>query len=310
MRAIGLLRFAIVAASAFALAPPARAGGFHIGKDCAFVLVDDDDCTLRLRARHQGSTWKIRAEGCFEISADENDIVEIPLGGYFRAEERRLGRTRRSIEIRRGTGGVLERRYVRDGKPAAFDDEAREWMVQALRTVFRHTDFGRDKHIERVLERDGIDAALDEIAQIDSDHRSRKAYDEGLARPRPAGGPEQIAREAYARGLEALEARAYQDAVDNMRAAVHHAPAEARYHAGLGIALSRNPRWIRDAIGEMERAIALEPGQPAFQAALAELYHRQGLTIRARRTLEAALAQAPSDPQLLRVARLIAGGEP
>jgi hypothetical protein len=130
-----------------------------------------------MRVRADGSTWKIQAEGCFEVSEDENDIVEIPVGGWFRAEERRRGRTRRSIDVRRGaTGGALVRTYERDGQTAAFDDEAREWMAEALRTVFEHSNFGRDRHIERVLARDGLDGALDEVAAINSDYESRKAY--------------------------------------------------------------------------------------------------------------------------------------
>jgi hypothetical protein len=190
------LALALVIGAASAAVTPARADDFRICLPGTMVFVDDDDCKLRMRVRDSGSTWKIQAEGCFEVSADETDIIDIPRGGWFRAEERRRGRTAHSIEIRRGSSG-LERTYERDGKPAPFDAEAREWMESALATVFEHSEFGRDAHIERVLERDGVDAALGEVADLDSDHATRKAYMRILAlRPGDPAIVERVVREA------------------------------------------------------------------------------------------------------------------
>jgi DnaJ-class molecular chaperone len=134
--------------------------------------------------------------------------------------------------------------------------------------------------------------------------KGRREYDESLERPRVTT-PEEIARDAFVRGVQQFEAKSYQDAIELFRAAVHHAPSEGRYHAALGRALAKNPHWVREAIQEAEQAVQLEPARPEFHACLAELYNAQGLKLRARRALEAARALAPAHPEVARVGRLV-----
>jgi curved DNA-binding protein CbpA len=124
--------------------------------------------------------------------------------------------------------------------------------------------------------------------------KSRRDYDQSLSVPRVAV-PEQIARDAYERGLELIERRAYHEAVELLRTAVHHQPREARYHAALAQALARNPHWVREAVGEFEQAIQLEPQRAQFHSWLAELLLGQGLRLRARRAAEMALRLDPGD---------------
>jgi DnaJ-class molecular chaperone len=56
-----------------------------------------------------------------------------------------------------------------------------------------------------------------------SHENRRKAYDAELEQPRLTA-PEDIARDAYARGLQAHEDHEFQLAVDLLRVAVHHQP--------------------------------------------------------------------------------------
>lgn len=124
--------------------------------------------------------------------------------------------------------------------------------------------------------------------------KSRREYDISLAAPRLAV-PEQIARAAYERACQLMEARAYHEAVELLRSAVHHQPQEARYHATLGQALSRNPHWVREAVNELEEAIRLDPQRAQFHSLLAEVLLGQGLKLRARRAAEAALRLDPGN---------------
>jgi curved DNA-binding protein CbpA len=133
-----------------------------------------------------------------------------------------------------------------------------------------------------------------------SNDKSRREYDAGLERPR-ATGPEEIARSAYERAREHIEASQFHEAVELLRSAVHHAPNEARYHAGLAGMLARNPHWVREAIQEAEKAAQLEPRSPAHHVLIAELLLGQGLKLRARRAAEAALRLSPDDARALRV---------
>src|SRR5689334_22335618 len=80
-----------------------------------------------------------------------------------------------------------------------------------------------------------------------SNERSRREYDEELARPK-LSSPEEIARDAYARGVAELEAKHYHEAVELLRTAAQLAPEDPRCHAALARGLSKNPNWVREAI--------------------------------------------------------------
>jgi DnaJ-class molecular chaperone len=132
-----------------------------------------------------------------------------------------------------------------------------------------------------------------------SNPSTRRDYDASLAQPQRTA-PEDIAADAFARGLQAYQQKSFHDAVDLFRAAVHHAPGKAEYHVALGRALAQNPKWVRDAISELETAIQLSPRQSEYHAELAGMYLGQGLKLRARRAAEAGLKLAPQEPRLLK----------
>ncbi len=137
--------------------------------------------------------------------------------------------------------------------------------------------------------------------------RSRREYDETRHRPKPTS-PEEIAREAYERASPLLERGAFEEALTLLHTAVHHAPDTAEYHAALGRALSRDPAAAREAIQELERATRLAPRDAAAHADLAILLHRQGLSLRAQRSLEAARRVAPGHPRVTAAASELEGG--
>ncbi len=130
--------------------------------------------------------------------------------------------------------------------------------------------------------------------------RSRREYDASLEKPRVTP-PEEMAANAYFQGMKALEARAYHEAVELLRTAVAHAPDDARCHAGLGLALSKNPHWVREAIQETERAAVLNSRSAAYLTQLAELLLAQNLKLRARKAAEAASRLDPDDARVQRV---------
>ena len=132
------------------------------------------------------------------------------------------------------------------------------------------------------------------------DDRSRSEYDASLQRPNQAT-PEAIAQNAYERGLDRLEHRAFHEAVELLRTAAQMMPGEARYHAALALALAKNPNWVREGIQQLEQAIQLQPTRALYYAQLAELLLGQGLSLRARRAAESALRLDPSEATALRV---------
>ena len=133
-----------------------------------------------------------------------------------------------------------------------------------------------------------------------SNEKSRREYDASLERPSPQG-PEEIARDAYERGVTQLAQGRLEEAVELLRSAVHHAGQHARHHAALAAALARDPQTMREAIMAADRAAQLEPAVASHQVLLAELLLRQGLKLRARRAAEGALRLSPADSRARRV---------
>ncbi len=152
----------------------------------------------------------------------------------------------------------------------------------------------KERHPDRVqdpVEKDRAQEFLKDLTAAFntlSNDRSRQEYDHSLEKPRPKA-PEEIAALAFAQGMKAYEAKAYHEAVELLRNAVVHAPEEPRIRAALGLALAKNPHWVRDAIQETERATQLDPQSATYQSQLAELFFSQGLRLRARKAAEAAL---------------------
>lgn len=192
-------------------------------------------------------------------------------------------------------------------KPDASASEIRQAYVRLAKE--RHPDRFPDP-----AERQKAEAFFKELTAAFNtltNDRGRAEYDQGLSRPKDAP-PAEIAKMAYAQAQERFEARDYHQAVELLRSAVHHMPDEARYHAALGMALAKNPNWVREAIQEAERATQLAPTHAAYYVELAELLLSQGLKLRARHPAETAARLAPHDP---RVRDLLAelglgGGEP
>lgn len=127
--------------------------------------------------------------------------------------------------------------------------------------------------------------------------RGRTEYDISLSRPKDAP-PAEIAKQAFADAMQCYERKDFHNAVELLRTAVHHVPKEARYHAALGMALSKNPNWVREAIQAAETATQLAPTTAAYYVELAELLLSQGLRLRARHPAETAARLAPNDPRV------------
>ena len=139
--------------------------------------------------------------------------------------------------------------------------------------------------------------------------QNRRDYDASLDRPQVAP-PQEIAQNAYRRGLEMFEAKKNHEAVELLRTAVSLFPDQPAFQAALGKALARNPHWAREGMQAIEKAIQLAPGVAVYQSDLAELLLAHGLKLRARKTAEAALRLAPGDARAQRVLDEVGPSDP
>jgi curved DNA-binding protein CbpA len=190
-------------------------------------------------------------------------------------------------------------------KPTATSVEIRKAYAQLARE--RHPDRFSDPAEKARAEEffKNLTAAFNTL----SSDKSRREYDEELAHPR-AAPPQEIAMNAYARGLEMFEKKSYHEALELFRTAADLFPGDARFQAALGKTLARNPHWVHEGLQAVEKAVQLAPKVPAYHADLAELLLAQGLKLRARKAAEAALRLAPTDERALRVLEQLGPSDP
>ncbi len=169
-----------------------------------------------------------------------------------------------------------------------------------------YLQLAREKHPDRFsdpVEKKRAEAYLQEITTAFNaltNPRSRQEYDEARQRPQPRT-PEEIASDAFARGQALVEQGQLDEALIALRTAVHHAPAQAAYHAALGHLLARLPNAAREAVQVLERATQLDPGSAGAFIDLAAVLARQGMRLRAQKALETARRLAPRDARVVRL---------
>ena len=114
-----------------------------------------------------------------------------------------------------------------------------------------------------------------------------------------------VSFDALGQGIEAFKKKDYHSAVQLLNAAVSQDESSAKAHGMLAMALAKNPNWVRDAMNHMETASKLEPKNVSYLVELALLLHSQGLKLRARRTLDSAVALNPDHPNVARARKEI-----
>lgn len=165
----------------------------------------------------------------------------------------------------------------------------------------------REKHPDRFQDADEKRRAQSAFQDLTTafnalaNPRSRQEYDASREKPTPRT-PEEIATDAYERSQAAIEAGQIDEAVTLLHTAVHHAPGEISYQLALGRTLGRLPHAAREAVAVLERVAQLQPKNAAALAELAGVLARQGLKLRAQKTVEAALKIAPRDARITKLA--------
>jgi beta-lactamase regulating signal transducer with metallopeptidase domain len=151
--------------------------------DRSSTSINDDDNRRRWKVELSGDGCKLvlQAEGRIEFTGDFTDVASIPSGGFLRIDATNRG-TRRQLEITPGSSG-LTRVWRVDGREAPYDDAARTWFAAFLVELDRRTAVGVDVRLPHLLSQGGVDAVLNETAQMPSDY-ARSTYYTRLARAR------------------------------------------------------------------------------------------------------------------------------
>jgi Flp pilus assembly protein TadD len=126
-----------------------------------------------------------------------------------------------------------------------------------------------------------------------------------------AASPQNVAKVAedyYQRAQKAYSSRNFFEAVQFLRSATQIAPTVEKYWRQLGIALSKNDQWRKEAEDSFQRAVDLEPQNPENHLYLAFLYRNSDLKLRARRCFMRVLELDPkNDVAKTQIAEIDAG---
>lgn len=92
-----------------------------------------------------------------------------------------------------------------------------------------------------------------------------------------------VAEDYYKRSQAAFDAGNYYQAVQFLRSATQIDGHVAKYWRQLGISLSKNPQWKKEAEDSFNKALELEPKNPDNHLYLGFLYKNMGLKLRAKK---------------------------
>jgi len=129
----------------------------------------------------------------------------------------------------------------------------------------------------------------------------RQEYDRSLARPQSSvqqkSAQEQV-RELVGGGVSRYKSGDYSSALAMLDHALRIEPEndQALYYSGM--ARIKNPKWRTQGTQQIERAIELNPFSAAYVIGYAEFLLDNGLTVRAQRLLDEAMANHPADERL------------
>jgi curved DNA-binding protein CbpA len=101
------------------------------------------------------------------------------------------------------------------------------------------------------------------------------------------------AKELYRRAQSAYAQEEFWQAIQLSQQAIDMAPERAELYHLLGLALSKNPKWQKDAEKNLKIAANLDPWKSDYLIELGKLYRAAGLHLRATRTFEQARAIDP-----------------
>jgi beta-lactamase regulating signal transducer with metallopeptidase domain len=121
----------------------------------------------------------LRTEGEITFNEEGTDVVAMSRDGYFEFEMED-GSTDYRVRFRPDRDGEIQRTWWVDGDKRDYDDAARAWMAKAMPEMMRRTGFNAEQRVRHILDEGGVDAVLDEIDQLHSDHAMRLYFGELL----------------------------------------------------------------------------------------------------------------------------------
>lgn len=133
---------------------------------------DSGTRSMSLSFTDDGMRMKLRASGDVAFAADGSGIDTLGPGSMLEVIQE-AGEIERRL-LANGTGNGIEYSYYENGETQPYDADARAWFTGIMPMVLRETAINAPERVEYILESQGHDAVLDEIAKIRSDYARRR----------------------------------------------------------------------------------------------------------------------------------------
>ena len=118
--------------------------------------------------RHGPRTVVVKILGDVKFANNDQDVTSVSADGYLFIEESVLLNSR-ALEFTRRTDGSVGRRLAVNGEEKPVDSEARAWMARMIPEVLRRTGINASERAARILDRQGLDALLEEARLLPRD---------------------------------------------------------------------------------------------------------------------------------------------
>lgn len=115
-----------------------------------------------------GGSFNVDTRGKIELTDDDKDVKSMSADGYLEINKITFG-SRRSIIITPLATGV-RREYYEGREKMPFEPEGRQWLGEVLPELVRSTTIAAESRVTRYYRTGGINALLDEVDRLTSDH--------------------------------------------------------------------------------------------------------------------------------------------
>ncbi|MFM8913085.1 MAG: hypothetical protein ACKOE6_09255, partial [Flammeovirgaceae bacterium] len=126
------------------------------------------ESTTRYKTINGLQSFSVEVRGKIELTDDDRDIKSMPPDGYLEVKKTVFGSRRRLVIKPVGNG--LKREYYEGRELIPFEPEGRKWMNEILPDMVRSSTIGAESRVNRFYRSGGVNAVLDEINQLESDH--------------------------------------------------------------------------------------------------------------------------------------------
>lgn len=124
--------------------------------------------TTNYRTSNGVSSFSVEVRGKIELTDDDKDIKSMSADGYLEIKKTVFG-SKRTLIIK-PVGNTLKREYYEGREQIPFEPEGRQWMHEIMPEMVRSTTIGAESRVNRFYKSGGVNAVLDEIGRMESDH--------------------------------------------------------------------------------------------------------------------------------------------